>query len=213
MQPAWQRLPHRPDEADTRLDKTDYRATIPRFQPEALARNLPIVELFRRAGAAHGVKPAQVALSWLQTQRPYIVPIPDTTMLHRVEENLVAAAIMLTRTKRNQFGAVWRCRGGRSLFSGRQGDGRIGSPKNGTHLKRLGKRVPASTFDPLVSCLSQKSVSVAAAYCCINLCLPALPRRPLRIAERWCTKKGQDWALESLGNIFRSPAEAQSTAL
>lgn len=80
----------------TTLDKTDFRSTIPRFQPEAIQKNLAFVELLRRVGASRGATPAQMALAWLMAQRPYIVPIPGTTKLHRLEENLGAAAIRLT---------------------------------------------------------------------------------------------------------------------
>lgn len=81
---------------DTRLEKTDFRATIPRFQPEALAKNLAFVDLLKQVGEARGASPAQVALAWLLAQRPYIAPIPGTTKLHRLEENLGAAELQLT---------------------------------------------------------------------------------------------------------------------
>ncbi len=82
--------------ADTKLEKNDFRATIPRFQPEALAGNLAFVNLLKRIGDARGATPAQIALAWLLAKRPYIVPIPGTTKLHRLEENLGAAAAPLS---------------------------------------------------------------------------------------------------------------------
>jgi aryl-alcohol dehydrogenase-like predicted oxidoreductase len=81
---------------DTKLEKTDFRANIPRFQPEALAKNAAFVDLLKRVGALRGATPAQVALAWLLAQRRYIVPIPGTTKLARLEENLGAAAFELS---------------------------------------------------------------------------------------------------------------------
>lgn len=82
--------------AQTKLEKTDFRANTPRFQPEALAKNEAFVDLLKRVGAVRGATAAQVALAWLLAQRPYIVPIPGTTKLHRLEENLGAATVELT---------------------------------------------------------------------------------------------------------------------
>ena len=83
--------------ADTKLDKSDFRSTSPRFQPEALARNEAFVDLLKRVGAAREASPAQVALAWLLAQRPYIVPIPGTTKPQRLDENVGAASIELTK--------------------------------------------------------------------------------------------------------------------
>jgi aryl-alcohol dehydrogenase-like predicted oxidoreductase len=74
----------------------DFRANIPRFQPEAMEKNQAFVELLKRVAAEKGATPAQVALAWLLAQRPYIVPIPGTTKLHRLEENIGAANVDLT---------------------------------------------------------------------------------------------------------------------
>ena len=82
--------------ADTKLEKTDFRANIPRFQPDALLRNAAFVDLLKRVGASRGATPAQLALAWLLAQRPYIVPIPGTTKLSRLEENLGAATVTLS---------------------------------------------------------------------------------------------------------------------
>jgi aryl-alcohol dehydrogenase-like predicted oxidoreductase len=80
---------------DTTFGAGDFRNSVPRFAPEALEKNQALVDLLRRVGEAHGATPAQIALAWLLAQRPYIVPIPGTTKLHRLEENLGAAAVEL----------------------------------------------------------------------------------------------------------------------
>lgn len=82
--------------ADTKLDSSDFRADIPRFQPDAVLRNAAFVDLLKRVGSERNATPTQVALSWLLARRPYIVPIPGTTKLHRLEENIGAAEIVLT---------------------------------------------------------------------------------------------------------------------
>jgi aryl-alcohol dehydrogenase-like predicted oxidoreductase len=74
----------------------DFRAGIPRFQPEAMAKNQAFVDLLARVAGEKGATPAQVALAWLLARRPYIVPIPGTTKLHRLEENIAAARVELT---------------------------------------------------------------------------------------------------------------------
>ncbi|WP_026854171.1 aldo/keto reductase [Geothrix fermentans] len=80
----------------TTFDPTDFRNVVPRFTPEARKANLALVDLLRGIAARKGVTPAQVALAWLLAQKPWIVPIPGTTKLHRLEENLGAAAVELT---------------------------------------------------------------------------------------------------------------------
>ena len=79
----------------TRFDSSDFRAQVPRFAPEALKANLALVDLLRHFAAHKGVTPAQVALAWLLAQKPWIVPIPGTTKLHRLDENLGATAVEL----------------------------------------------------------------------------------------------------------------------
>lgn len=74
----------------------DFRASIPRFQPEAMDKNQAFVDLLKRVAAEKDATPAQIALAWLLAQRPYVVPIPGTTKLHRLEENIGAANIELT---------------------------------------------------------------------------------------------------------------------
>jgi len=84
-------------DADTQFEETDFRATIPRFaDADARAANLAFVELLRRIAERKGATPAQVALAWLLSRKPWIVPIPGTTKLHRLEENLAATDLELT---------------------------------------------------------------------------------------------------------------------
>ena len=80
----------------TSFDKTDFRSSVPRFAPEARKANLAIVELLGKIAAEKKATPAQIALAWLLAQKPWIVPIPGTTKLHRLEENLGAVAVELT---------------------------------------------------------------------------------------------------------------------
>jgi len=81
---------------DTKLEANDFRHSIPRFAPEAMAKNQALVDLLKRVAVEKQATPAQIALAWLLAQRPYIVPIPGTTKLHRLEENLGAPDIMLS---------------------------------------------------------------------------------------------------------------------
>jgi aryl-alcohol dehydrogenase-like predicted oxidoreductase len=69
---------------------------VPRFAPEAREANLVLVDLLRDIAAEKGVTPAQLALAWLLARKPWIVPIPGTTKLHRLQENIGAAAVELT---------------------------------------------------------------------------------------------------------------------
>ena len=80
----------------TTFDASDFRNTVPRFAPENRAANQAVVDLVRVIAAGKGVTPAQLALAWVLAQRPWIVPIPGTTKLHRLEENLGAADVELT---------------------------------------------------------------------------------------------------------------------
>jgi aryl-alcohol dehydrogenase-like predicted oxidoreductase len=81
---------------DTQLAQNDFRRSVPRFSPRAMEKNQAFVDLLRRVADDKGATPAQIALAWLLAQRPYIVPIPGTTKLHRLEENLAAAEVALT---------------------------------------------------------------------------------------------------------------------
>jgi aryl-alcohol dehydrogenase-like predicted oxidoreductase len=81
---------------DTKLRENDFRALLPRFTPEAMAANQALVDLLKRIATQKQATPAQIALAWLMAQKPWIVPIPGTTKLHRLEENLGAAEVKLT---------------------------------------------------------------------------------------------------------------------
>ena len=83
-------------DANATFDSTDFRSTLPRFTPEALKANRAMVDLLGRIAAEKKATPAQIALAWLLAQKPWIVPIPGTTKLHRLEENLGAVALELT---------------------------------------------------------------------------------------------------------------------
>jgi len=78
------------------LREGDFRKSSPRFSPEAIDKNLAFVDLLKRVASEKGATPAQIALAWLLAQRPYIVPIPGTTKLSRLEENIGAADVHLT---------------------------------------------------------------------------------------------------------------------
>jgi len=80
---------------NTTFDSTDFRNTVPRFTPEARKANKALVDLLGAIAARMHATPAQLALAWLLAKKPWIVPIPGTTKLHRLEENLGAAAIEL----------------------------------------------------------------------------------------------------------------------
>lgn len=82
---------------NAKFDPSDLRSRIPRFAPEAIRHNRALVQLLEDFGRRRGATPAQVALAWLLAQKPWIVPIPGTTKLARLEENLGAAEIELTR--------------------------------------------------------------------------------------------------------------------
>jgi aryl-alcohol dehydrogenase-like predicted oxidoreductase len=82
--------------ANTKFDSTDFRNIVPRFSPEARKANQALVDLLGVIAARKKVTPAQIALAWLLAQKPWIVPIPGTTKLSRLEENVGAAAVELT---------------------------------------------------------------------------------------------------------------------
>ncbi|WP_417384201.1 aldo/keto reductase [Gimesia sp.] len=83
-------------DASTTFDSTDFRNKVPRFAEENRQANLALVDLLGRIAAAKNATPAQIALAWILAQKPWIVPIPGTTKLHRLEENIAAADIELT---------------------------------------------------------------------------------------------------------------------
>ena len=81
---------------NTTFDSTDFRNTLPRFTPEARKANQALVDLLGRVAARKNATPAQVALAWLLTQKPWTVPIPGTTKLNRLDENIGAVSVELT---------------------------------------------------------------------------------------------------------------------
>jgi aryl-alcohol dehydrogenase-like predicted oxidoreductase len=83
-------------DATTTFESSDFRSTLPRFTPEALSANQALVDLLGRIGERLDATPAQIALAWLLAQKPWIAPIPGTTKLHRLDENLAAVDVKLT---------------------------------------------------------------------------------------------------------------------
>lgn len=83
-------------DADTKFGQTDFRSQLPRFQPEALKANLAFVELLSDMAAKKKATPAQIALAWILAQKPWMAPIPGTTKLSRLEENLGALSVELS---------------------------------------------------------------------------------------------------------------------
>jgi aryl-alcohol dehydrogenase-like predicted oxidoreductase len=93
-------------DAGTTFSMGDFRNVVPRFAPEARQANQALVQALGAIAAARGATPAQIALAWLLAQRPWIVPIPGTTKLHRLDENLGSVAIELRATDLQQIGAA-----------------------------------------------------------------------------------------------------------
>lgn len=91
---------------NTTFDSTDFRNIVPRFTPEARKANQALVDLLGQIAARKDVTRAQIALSWLLAQEPWIVPIPGTTKLHRLEENIAAADIRLTSRDLREIGSA-----------------------------------------------------------------------------------------------------------
>ncbi len=81
---------------NTTFDSSDFRSTLPRFTPDALKANQALIDLLGSIAQQKQATPAQIALAWLLAQKPWIVPIPGTTKLHRLEENIGAASVELT---------------------------------------------------------------------------------------------------------------------
>ncbi len=92
--------------ANTKFDSTDFRNIVPRFTPEAREANQALVDLLGGIAARKKATPAQIALAWLLAQKPWIVPIPGTTKLSRLEENIGAAAVELTSGDLGEIEAV-----------------------------------------------------------------------------------------------------------
>jgi aryl-alcohol dehydrogenase-like predicted oxidoreductase len=91
---------------DSKIAENDFRKLLPRFTPEAMKKNEALVDLIRRVGDEKKATPAQIALAWLLAQKPWIVPIPGTTKLHRLEENLAAADVELTSSELAELDAA-----------------------------------------------------------------------------------------------------------
>ena len=91
---------------NTTFDSNDFRNTLPRFTPEARKANQAVVDLLGKIAQQKNVTPAQIALAWLLAQKPWIVPIPGTTKLHRLEENLGAAIVELSSEDLRELEAV-----------------------------------------------------------------------------------------------------------
>ena len=93
---------------NTKFDATDFRNHVPRFSPEARKANMALVDIVKAVAERKGATPAQVALAWLLAQKPWIVPIPGTTKLHRLEENLGAVDFALTAEDLQRSPLRWR---------------------------------------------------------------------------------------------------------
>jgi aryl-alcohol dehydrogenase-like predicted oxidoreductase len=88
---------------NTKFDPTDFRNMVPRFTAEARKANMVLVDLVKSVAERKRATPAQIALAWLLAQKPWIVPIPGTTKLHRLEENLGAASVQLNEADLKQI--------------------------------------------------------------------------------------------------------------
>ncbi|MEH2036543.1 aldo/keto reductase [Nostoc sp.] len=91
---------------DAKFDKSDFRSIVPRFTPEALDANQFLVDLLSKVANQKKATAAQIALSWILAQKPWIVPIPGTTKLSRLEENVAAADIELTQDELKSIDAA-----------------------------------------------------------------------------------------------------------
>jgi aryl-alcohol dehydrogenase-like predicted oxidoreductase len=91
---------------NTTFDQTDFRNNVPRFSPEARKANFALVDLIKGVAESKGATAAQVALAWLLAQKPWIVPIPGTTKLHRLDENLGAVDLELTAAELSAINAA-----------------------------------------------------------------------------------------------------------
>lgn len=122
---------------DTKLPENDFRSSVPRFSPQAMEKNQAFVDLLRRVADEKDASPAQVALAWLLAQRAYIVPIPGTTKLHRLEENIGAAQVELTQDDLREI---------EEAASHIQAEGERYAPQ---HLAMVGREAPpASRVEP-----------------------------------------------------------------
>ena len=92
---------------DAKFDKSDFRSIVPRFTSENLRANQVLVDLLGQVAQKTNATPAQIALAWILAQKPWIVPIPGTTKLHRLEENNGAAALVLTAAELNEINSAF----------------------------------------------------------------------------------------------------------
>ncbi len=90
-------------DSDTKFEATDFRNTVPRFSPENRRNNQALVDLVTEIAAQKSATPAQIALAWIMAQKPWIVPIPGTTKVHRLEENIGAINVELTQDDLQQI--------------------------------------------------------------------------------------------------------------
>lgn len=93
-------------QADTRFVDGDFRKLVPRFTPENLSHNMALVALVQQWAQRKNAAPAQIALAWLMAQRPWIVPIPGTTQMPHLIENLGAVAVQLTPSELAELNAT-----------------------------------------------------------------------------------------------------------
>src|ERR1051326_7389700 len=100
--PGFSRRSHEMDENPT-FEQSDFRALLPRFTAEARKANQSLIDLLKSIAADKNATPAQIALAWLLAQKPWIVPIPGTRKLERLEENIGAAMIELTAEDLNEI--------------------------------------------------------------------------------------------------------------
>jgi aryl-alcohol dehydrogenase-like predicted oxidoreductase len=91
---------------DTKFAADDFRAYLPRFQSDALKDNAPLIDAVRDLASCKGITPAQISLAWVLAQRPWIVPIPGTTKLHRLRENVDATAVVLSKDELSEVSAA-----------------------------------------------------------------------------------------------------------
>jgi aryl-alcohol dehydrogenase-like predicted oxidoreductase len=91
---------------NTKFESSDFRNMLPRFSPEARKANQTLVDLLGQIGERKNATPAQIALAWLLAQKPWIVPIPGTTKLHRLEENIGAVEVELSADDLREIGRV-----------------------------------------------------------------------------------------------------------
>ena len=92
--------------ADTTFGSTDFRSMLPRFSADALKANQSLVDLLTKISDRKKATPAQIALAWLLAQKPWIVPIPGTTKLHRLEENIGAIDVVLDSDELKEIGGA-----------------------------------------------------------------------------------------------------------